>query len=77
MAPPMPALQVSVAAATTRPKYQPRNRFASAKLELARTTRNPTTIGSSRALTICAQTVNQSRFGIAQTNALPPSTHTA
>jgi hypothetical protein len=77
MAPNTPHTQVTAAAMTTRPRYHRRNLFESGKLEAASTTRKPTTIGSRRALTICAQTVSQMRFGASQTNAAPPSTHAA
>ena len=61
MAPATPAMQVTVAATTTRPRYHLRNRFASGKREVARTTKKPTTIGSSKALTICVQIVSQNQ----------------
>ena len=73
----MPQAHVSVAAMTTWPRYQPRSCCGCGKLEKARTTRKITTIGSKTALTICAQTVSQTRFGSAHTNAAPPNTHAA
>src|SRR6516164_8346412 len=58
-------------------RYQSRSRWGCGKIENARTTRKITTIGSRNALTICAQTVSQTSFGIRQTNAAPPNTHVA
>jgi len=53
-------------------EIHPRNLFESGKLEAASTTRKPATIGSRRALTICAQTVSQMRFGASQDECRSP-----